>query len=184
MSDLLVIDPSIRCCGVAIFRDGDLVDTTAVREPHGRTKLPAIQRCLDMAHRVTCWCLGKCRPDEIASEWPKIYAPGKGKGDPTKTIPGLSGVAVGVAVDVAAEPALARLHGGDLKCYSYLPDEWVQGTKKNTKGDPFDSARARRIAKRLRPEELEVWGRIKTHDEIDAVGIGLHHLGRFKPRRF
>lgn len=65
--------------------------------------------------------------------------------------------------------------------FSYLPSEW--------KGQMTKAACHHRIQSRLSDAELRVWFEAEArhgslvHNVWDAVGIGLHHRGRLKPRR-
>lgn len=186
MSTLLVIDPSIKSAGVAVFQGGDLVAATTIKAARGDAKRQAVERCLRISIAVTNWITGTYRPDEFATEWPKFYRAGKVEGDPSVALPGLSGVGVGVAAILETGPALRPLDGA-LECFSYIPSDWCQGTSKTTKGGikAYEaSSRGYRILKRLSAAERTVWdAQVNTHDAGDAVGIGLHHLGRFSAFR-
>jgi hypothetical protein len=186
MSTLVTLDPSIRSAGVAVFQDGDLVAAKTFKEPRGRAgKFPEVGRCLDMAESVACWLLGRYRPYEYVTEWPQIYAPGKGKGNPSGLV-GLAGVGTALAALLAYMPGLAPLEGS-LQAWCYTPNQWCQGTSKPERGGfktYLTSTRGVRILSRLSASERAVWdAQVKTHDAGDAVGIGLNHLGRLKPRR-
>jgi hypothetical protein len=105
--------------------------------------------------------------EQVVIEWPQIYRASKSKGDPND-LPGLAGVGMAIA---------ARL---DVEVVSYLPRQWAGGTRKAETGDPLDSPRGRLVWRCLSPDER---GRVvPSHDAIDAVGLGLHHLGRLQRR--
>ncbi len=184
---LLALDPSIVSCGVALFRDGRLCAATTIKQNRGAAQFNALTRCALMSGNVRAWvAVQEFRIKELVesmcAEWPVIYPPGKGKPAPSKSLPGLSGVATGVAA------LLARAHPS-LATYCYTPREWTQGTKKEgpsgTLKDWRQSTRYRRIDKRIdHVVAFSIWqAQVKTHDAMDAVGIGLYHLGRFDPVR-
>lgn len=173
---LVAIDPSINSCGVAIFKAGALWRVNTIE--CAKTKDIA-DRCYRMSQNVVRW-IGECkvRPRTIAIEWPQVYAVGKSKGDNNKLL-GLSGVAIGVATLLGG--VLASTGDECLQVVSYKPAEWAGQLPKTKTKNPSASPRARRIHTRLTEEEALEW--VDDHDAIDAVGIGLHALGRMSPRR-
>lgn len=183
---LLALDPSITSCGVALFRAGRLCSATTIKQAKGAATNSALTRCLDMSEIAAAWALDLIAWDahalDLCAEWPVIYAPGKGKPAPSKGLPGLSGVATGVAA------LMARAHP-TLTTSCYTPREWTQGTKKEGPNGKLSSwrksTRYHRIDKRMQGMvEFSIWqAQVKTHDAMDAVGIGLYHLGRFDPVR-
>lgn len=177
--ELLAIDPSIRRAGVALFREGVLVAVTTVKI--AGSEAPMGQRCLNMGHEIVEWVAGlDARPRVIAVEWPQIYRATKSPGDPNDLV-GLAGVAMAVAGVLSI--ALAARHER-LDVLSYTPAEWTGQLPKSTKSDGVKfSPRAKRIASHLTDDELQVWDTTRSHDAIDAVGIGLHALGRLEPIR-
>lgn len=180
MSDLLALDPSINSAGVAVFRDGDLIATETIKV---KFKGDILARCLHISEAMAVWALGvPCRPAVLVVEWPKIYKVGKSKVDPKDIVP-LAGVAGCLAGLLRQNGALRPLHD-DLECVSYLPKEWAgHPPKVETVKGCKSSPRALRIVSRLNHAERVVWDAIKYHDAIDAVGIGLKHLGRLERRR-
>lgn len=176
--ELLSLDPSIRRSGVALFRDGELVATSVIKM-NGTGGIG--QRCLDMSHSIVDWVAGlNARPRVIAIEWPQIYRGTKSKGDPND-LPGLAGVAMAVA-GVLSIALAARQEKLDV--LSYTPAEWTGQLPKSTTSDGVKfSPRAKRIASHLTDAELLVWDSTRSHDAVDAIGIGLHALGRMDPVR-
>lgn len=157
---LLAIDPSINSCGIAVF-DQSLVFAKTIRVKPD-TKLDIAERCRFIALEVFrtvkhFWVL------EIAHEWPQIY-----KSDtPARANSVITMAAVNLAIDTLL-----------LGCQtnSYLPAEiWGQLPKSKT-GSAWASPRGKRIKSRLSEAELKLVP--DQHDVVDAVGIGLHHLGR------
>lgn len=167
---LLSIDPSIRSAGVALFVAGRLVWARRVRSP-SKPSEDVASRCLTMARAIADHV--RDPPDELVTEWPKVYRGQKSKGDPADLF-GLAGVGIGVA-------ALLR----PARVFSYTAGEWSRGIDKETKGDCRESPRARRIRSRLEGAEVTVWQTLRPsdHDAIDSIGLGLAHLGRLEPRR-
>lgn len=166
---ILAIDPGIRGCGVALFNGRDLESVAYVRNAAPGDKLGAARSA---AWEVKNW-LGHdaAKVDVLAGEWPQVYTVSKrGKKDPNDLL------------------ALCAIHGA-LSAFlpwvepvSILPREW--------KGQMTKEACQHRIAERLTTGESAIvenylMGLISSleHNVWDAVGIGLHHVGRFKPKR-
>ena len=162
---LLALDPSITRIGLALFVDGRLIDAGCLKvtkEGH------VLSRTVQAAQAVKAWC-GDA--DALVVEWPQIYKAKKSKGDPNKIVP-LAGVCSAVAALLGCEP------------HMYLPRDWADNLPKcETVKGAKTSPRAYRIESRLQGGEQIVWARVKYHDAIDAIGIGLKHLGRFERSR-
>ncbi len=179
---LLSLDPSLRSTGVAMFVDGQLVACERIRGI--ATTYDRVHRCRAMARAVFEWScshanLGAAQPSVLAVEWPQVYRASKSKGDPNDLL-GLAGVCA----------AVATLYPG-AEVRSYLPDEWEPCPKvspeRKARGlgpidsEAFASPRGLRIAGLL--SEAERACLIRSHDVVDAVGIGLFALGRLKKHR-
>ena len=169
---LLAVDPGARGCGVALFRGGALAACAYVRNPAEVTAdVGRAASAGAMALAVQRWAVGLV--DDLAVEWPRVYATairrGASRGDPNDLLP-LAGV----------DAALAALLAS-ARCSSYAPFEW--------KGQMSKDAMAERIMSRLAEGEFALLeaacdnAGAKAHNIVDAVGIGLHHLGRLAPRR-
>lgn len=170
MSVLLAVDPSIRSSGVALFVGGVLVVARKITLSDSM-RVDTLAVCREMSERIAMFTGGRVL-DEIACEWPQIYRETKSKGSPNNLL-GLAAICCGVA---CLWP--------DAAAFSYLPREWSGGVPKATKGNAKKSPRAYRIGSRLTlPGEAAIWAKTKGHDAIDAIGIGLYHLGRLTPRR-
>ena len=104
--------------------------------------------------------------DAIAFEVQQIYPTTKNPND----LIGMIGVGMGIGYCFPS----AELH-------SYRPAEWTGQIPKTTGKNALKSPRAQRILSRL--DEIERSLVPNQHDAIDAIGIGLHHLGRLKPVR-
>lgn len=160
MSTLLALDPGLRGCGVALFRQDRTLEWCAyVRSGSKALDLLGV---LDMARAVVGWVT----PHEVyqlAVEWPQVYVGSKQKGDPNDLI-ALAGV---VAAVCTAFPTAGVTR--------YKPRDW--------KGQVPKEVIEARVNKRLSDAEravLDGCGCPKSlrHNAVDAVGIGLHALAR------
>jgi hypothetical protein len=172
MSLLVAIDPGIRGCGVAVFEGYFLTEAAYVKSPvlEGNDAAAAVS--------MASWVVGSLgllsrHITELAVEWPRIYASriraGLTKEDPNDLL-------ALTAVDTALAALLSP-----VKTVSISPSEWKGQMKK----EPCQA----RIVSRLSPRELVVAeaaaaaAKSKAHNLFDAIGIGLHHLGRFARKR-
>lgn len=164
---LLAVDPSIRSAGVALFRNGRLVASERLK--FKTTELDIVERVEIVGQKVGGWC---DIPDVLVIEWPQIYRASRAKGNPNNILP-LAGVCGAVACEVGAR-----------RSFSYLPREWAGNTKKKTTvREAKTSPRARWILSCLSGVELHTWESAKYDDEVDAIGLGLFHLGRLPHHR-
>lgn len=185
---LLAVDPSINRAGVALFRDGRLIAAGAVTDPFGSGAVSDLIRARGVADRIRDWFTAQqcvqLTADVLAVEWPLVLAATKSKGDHNDLL-GLGAVCGALSTLVAA---------ADTEIRPYTPAEWIGQVKKTVRvgnkerlphvgEESRDTPRARLIRRRLEGAELDVWGTIRYHDTVDAIGIGLHHLGRLAPRR-
>lgn len=166
---LLAMDPGLISCGVALF-EGTTLTAAGVVKYKAPKGADVLDRVLGVARGVRNWTLSQGgKIDALAAEWPPVYAPGKEtKGGPKAVIP-LAGVCGAVAALLEPESVT-----------SYLPAEWAgQVRKAETVKGAKTSPRAKKIVRRLSADEMAVWSTVKYHDTIDAIGIGLRHVGRF-----
>lgn len=167
MTALLAVDPGIRGCGVAVFRDGLLVQAAYVRSPAREGNRAA--ECAEAARAVGQWRREQ-RMDEVAVEWPRVYATqirrGETKEDPNDLL-ALAGVDAALALVFAPAPVT-----------SYCPSEWKGQMKKSV-------CHARGWSRLVEAERrVPLEGPPSLHHNVrDAVCLGLHHLGRLEPRR-
>lgn len=175
--NVVAFDPGARHPAAAFFVDGELVAASRIKLPGAYAKLALGKRAHEIAGLTRKWVdleffKATTSSDGIQGvvyELPKVYRGKKAIGDPNDLI----------MLAVIAGEVAGRFPGAEA--FAVLPREWSQGTKKTTKGDPWDSSRGRRIAARLSPVERS---RVQdTHDALDATGIGLYLLGRFEPTR-
>lgn len=167
MSALLAVDPGINGCGVAEFYKGRLNRAAYVKNTCS-PKESLAARAAEMAHNVCCWADFYERPGDLALEWPRVYASrireSRTKADPNDLL-ALCGV----------QAAVVALCGAYGTAACYAPSDWKRNLPK--------TACEIRVRIRLDEFEREILERAKSppsllHNVIDAVGIGLHHLGR------
>lgn len=168
---LLAVDPGIRACGCAVFRDGVLHNCAFVENESDNDRRRADP--VFAASRMAGSVLRQFKAvDKVIVEFPRIYqrAAGKSKGDPNDLTPlcAVGGALAGVFIDT--------------EVWSVAPSEW--------KGQATKEAMTTRILGRLSIYEQEILDeRLSTvakslrHNVIDAVGIGLHALGRLERKR-
>lgn len=172
MSGLLSVDPGTRVCGAALWSDGVLVAAAAVKNP-----IPTgsdFRECVEAAREVLRWARyhDAERIDILALEKPQVYQPGGDRtvGDPNGLVP-----------LAAIDGALAAMLGAPVK--AYWPKEWGAVGKPDRVSEPYPverRVRDRLSSAELRALEAEWPGNVKhSYDLVDAVAIGLHHLGRF-----
>lgn len=176
MGNLLSIDPGSRGCGCALWnRETRRLLAAAYVANIDFEGLAGPLECAMMARQVRLWA--PVHVEALAFEWPQIYQPGgdKTKGDPKVLLP-LAGV----------DAAIAALFSEATKVSKVQPHDWKGGVQKPKRvSDPYPIEG--KVRSRLTPEELAniQWPRaVKfTWDVSDALGVGLHALGRFEPRR-
>ena len=180
MSDLLAVDPGLDSPGAALFRDGVLIAAARITVPELGTGVSHGHRALAAADAIFQWATTqRAKVSIVAHEWPQIYAGSKSRANPNNLI-GMA--AVDGAVD-AAFAFVAASRGEQLELRTFLPAEWAGQLPKDThKGKYWLSARGTRIKSRLNDAEWQIAADV-NHDAGDAIGIGLHALGRLGVRR-
>lgn len=165
---LLAVDPGIRGCGCALFKNGVLVDAAYIvnRVKTGNKADEAVEMALNVANHF----VGDV--SELVVEWPQIYATrirrGETKEDPNNLL-ALCGVDAALAALLAVQTT------------SVSPAEW--------KGQMKKEACHLRIETRLSDAEQKIVDAAAreagalAHNMLDAVGIGLFRLGRFDKKR-
>ena len=159
----LAIDPGIRGVGAAVFVDRILRVAAYVVNPATEGNGPA--EIIALARAVWAWMPYRA-PDEVVMEWPQVYRAGKLKGDPNDLLP-LPAIGTAIAMKCGA-----------VRAVRYLPHEW--------KGNLTKEVCHERVRERLQAEELPripVLAAKVLHNVLDAVGVGLHHVGRLDRRR-
>lgn len=164
---LLTLDPGLNGCGLAFFDDGALkgaryVPNIAGVKLHRNERVASMVRQLRDARLLAHW-----PAFVVVTECPQIYSAGKGKGNPNDLIP------------------LAQI--GAAFAWDVIGAEWVEFLPREWKGTLDPDVLIERIKSRLTVEEKAHVESFKRggldHNIWDAVGIGLHHLGRLAPRR-
>lgn len=155
---LVSLDPGAKVCGLALFEDGELASAwlAGTNKHWVQMALNAYQSVVD---RVVPEVMR-----EVAIERPQVYRQRFQKGDPNDLIT-LSLVAGAFAGSFIPGAAVSE----------YKPREW--------KGQVPKPAMQKRIESRLSEEELSrvSWpAKSYRHNVWDAIGIGLHHVGRLK----
>lgn len=174
---LLAVDPGIRGCGVALFKDSALIACAYAKNPvKSGSDFDAV---ISLAKEVYGWWNERLfdfyRGGELdlrlVLEWPRVYTASKSKGDNNDLMP-----------LVAVDAAVVALFG--VPARRVYPRDWKSTLSK-------EQTQAR-VESRLRPMgggsgEWSAYcegtdaARSLAHNVVDAVGIGLHALGRFEP---
>lgn len=156
---ILSVDPSVRSAGVAVFDNRTLIAAHRVTIAKADGEDP-VNRWRRMALKIVLLAPEGVRT--LIAERPQIYQRGGGrtKGDPNDLL-GLAGV-------VGALAAYLPL----VEVRSVLPATW--------KGQVSKEPMSTRILMALSPEERALVP--PSHDAIDAIGIGLHAIGRLVKR--
>ena len=172
---LLCVDPGIRGSGAALFNE---YTKTLLRAAYVKNADPTgggLEEHNQMAKCILFWAEKAEKPKkidydngraELLVEWMQIYPDEREVNPNTSLLP---------LIGVVAHLSGARQWGGRI---SYRPHEW----KRSLNGD----AMTQRILERLAPEEklaIEPCGMSVYHNAVDAVGLGLRHLGRLERKR-
>ncbi len=177
---LLAIDPGLRACGCALFKDGVLLRAALVKNPEKKLRGP--QAHVKMAGAVSDWSFSYTEnATELALEYPRVYPnhSNKRSEDPNDLLE-LAGV----------DAAIAMQLGRTFHIRHYFPADW--------KGQLPANQCARQILGELSEAEENCIENLQpflvnlasreaagkqvshsAHNTIDAVGVGLHHLSRF-----
>jgi hypothetical protein len=177
---VISLDPGIRGCGVAQFEGSRLA--RAAYAPNPIRKGNDLAAVVEMAAAVFHWA---GQPDSLVAEWPQSYGPAHQKGDQADLFP-LAGIDAALAAMMA--------WGRPLPVSRYLPHEW--------KGTINADAMLLRIRKRLTVSENNAIdfpvgtcpdcrtgdrpcrkSNCLAHNVVDAIGLGLFHLGRLAPKK-
>lgn len=166
MRALVTIDPGLRGTGVAIWLDGKLVNAAYVESAEQKRRGPVAWVAMAAAVEDHVWeHMDNEEEDcahELVMEVPQIYGPEISKADPDDLLQ-LAGV----------DGAIARALRFGCPVVGYRPREW--------KGQTPKAIHNRRVENALSLAELDTFQRCPSHlrhNILDAVGIGLFHLGR------
>lgn len=160
--NFVAIDPGLRGCGVAVFRNGRVKEAVYVESQERKAR--GADCFVAMADEVYRWRWERCAKGYTIVELPQVYTSKHQKGDQDDILQ-LAGV-VG---------AICQCNGGDVQ--TVRPREW--------KGTVAKEVMATRIVSRLDEAERAAIVRKSAaldHNIIDAIGIGLWYLGRLNGR--
>jgi hypothetical protein len=165
MSLLLSLDPGKRACGCALWWDGMLVSAELVK---GAKTGDRAEAWGPMVRAVWGWTIresGKTKAQhspELVIEWQTTYGGRASRGD-TRDL-----------LDLSAITGALCYAFGSARPTVYLPAEWKHAMPTEVLWP--------RCEKRLSAEEQATitWPTAKSarHNIMDAIGIGLKHLGR------
>ncbi|NNB84589.1 hypothetical protein [Corallococcus exiguus] len=169
---LVAIDPGLRHCGVALFdvSSASLFCAGLPKNPEPAHGALSLASWVSMAGAVQTWLRPRVldEPFQLIIELPRVYSAAHQRGDQNDLIQ-LAGV-VGT-LGGALTPVAERR--------SVFPRDW--------KGTLDADAFIERIKQRLGSAEhlrVELPAAQDIHHNVwDAIGIGLHALGRLAPRR-
>jgi len=164
MSRLLAIDPGLRCCGVAVSEDGRLIACGLVKNPHKVARNGIAWGA--MAREVGLWSRAFGPFDRVRCETPQVYLPGH-----------MAGKRVDPADLLNLQGVVGALCATFDQVETVLPSDW--------KGQLPKDVCEGRIRLRLDEQERQVFEAVYLapslrHNVVDAVGIMLDGLGRFK----
>lgn len=156
---MVSVDPGLRGCGVAEWRDGKLNRAIYVRNTEKVARGPKAWNA--MARAVWFELRGAENApdpaDEIVIEVMKVYR--FQKGDPADLIE-LSGVGGAIIAP-------------SISAHGYLAREWKGQVPKDVMGSRIEA-----VLSETEKAAIEKCPKSLRHNVLDGVGIGLHHLGR------
>lgn len=171
---LVTLDPGIRGCGLAYYLGGELRAATYVRNPiksgDGTAAVAAMVE--QLTHRLSLWGAASQAPRALAVERPQIYTYGKGKGNPNQLIP-LAEIGAGLA---------CAMRWGAL--HTYLPREWKGTIDGDTMVARISATGPASLLSADEHARVDLPCASLAHNAWDAVGIGLHRLGRLTTRTY
>lgn len=165
---MITIDPNLRGCGVATWHKETLFSANYVKNliPTGRGYEVFCAAATAVGSHIHLKSVWVCGP--VVIEMPRAYGSVHTKGDPNDLLD---------VMGVGAACALALRNFGPIQ--SVAPSDWKGNVKK--------SIMLERIWSKLSEEERAVVQKTNKSDRedvLDAIGIGLHKLGRLNTRVF
>lgn len=158
--DVIAIDPGLRQCGVATFADGELSWAGLIKSGVKTARGP--EAWVKMYHAIRVVTDGYRLSKRVVVEFPKAYAGGKQQADPADLL------------ELAAITGVIAAYFEPCGVTRVFPWEW--------KGQMDKTLCKTRVVERLSPAELLRVTK-DDHNVWDAVGIGLHAVGRFERKR-
>lgn len=170
---LIAVDPGLRGCGVAVFRNGNLQHAEYVVNSNKTDRGPLAHMLMAEAVAVAVterFPSSNTERRYVIVEFPQHY-PGPGKPIDVNDLFDIAGVASACLVTLATWAPVE-----DVDCRWSLPRGW--------KGNIAKEIMTRRICDSLtdRERRLIVKAGSKDHNTIDACGLGLWQLGRLNRR--
>lgn len=167
---LIAVDPGLRGCGLAVFRNGVLHHAQYVKNTNSRDRGPVAHMSMAecVAHAAE-QCIVQAKVHLIV-EFPRIY-PGPGKAIDPNDLLDVAGVASAVVCTVASWQAME-----DSNCRFVYPSDWKGNIKKEIMTERI------RLALTEGERGVIVGAGSKDHNTIDAAGLGLWQLGRLQRR--
>lgn len=151
----LGVDASMRCTGLALFRDDTLIDARLARAT-------TIVGQVDAIHRDAPWLFSGVTAAYI--EMPQIYPRAKEDANDLITIAVCAGAIAGILRCVSPSCAIRFVR----------PREWKGNVEADIMCGRIEAALSpdeRRFIDAIRPEHL-------AHNALDAAGLVLHAIGR------
>lgn len=177
-------DPGLKNPAAAVAVDGRIVAASRICVKHVSAELDPGERADRVAEAIGGWIVGRIAggaPDLFVMERAQVYdrVGGKSKVNPNIALIPLVMVASSTSGQLRRH---ARALGRSIETRAPQPAEWLGGNlPKTTEGDPLDSPRGQRVWREL--DDGERASVVLSHDAIDAVGLVLWALGRFRRRR-
>lgn len=189
----LSIDPATHGCGCALFRAGKLLAAGYAPNKVKNTDEDILRRSACSAKAAFEWWEAydaKFRndayvqwPHELVVEMPPVYTAGKGnKGDQNE-----------IVVPLAMVDGALAVYFPNAGTFSYKPYTWKKTTSKPPRAYGADGKEVPYVIKERVKDRLKEtgelaavdWSKSVEHswDVADAIGVGLHHLGRFERKR-
>ncbi len=158
MITLLAIDPGLNACGCAYFIDNILVNSGLIG--YTAPTWEAIPKRAAMTADAVFTEFGI--PERLVIEWPQVYRLGGRAGADPNDLLGLAAVAGALCVR-ACDPVVN----------TYKPAEWKGQVPKEV-----HHARILRFLSDTEKKAIPKLAKSKLHNVLDAIGLGLFHLGR------
>lgn len=154
---LLCVDPGLRGCGVALFDRGELFNATWVENPLLSGRGPVAWGTMGQA--VWNWAPVPARVQKLYVEMPKVY-------------PGMPKVDLNDLLDLAGVLGTVVIRMPSDRVAWTFPSDW--------KGQLPKQVMNERVKKHLSEGEKRKVVSVGAldHNTYDAIGLGLHFLGR------
>lgn len=180
---ILAVDPGLTYPAACWASEGRIVLARRVPVPDEWSKLDLLDRCDRIALEIDTWACNTCcalPPHLIVVEWPQWYSGAKSPGDPNDlaALCGIAGSLVGRLRSSSERGETANYCPPRIEVRAPKPREVWGNLPKATRGDPWKSPRAARLASRLTPAERAVVQ--DKHDAMDAAGLALWAMGRWE----